>query len=153
MDSDDKSFGQTSGLKQKLFTFVLTLACAGMVYMEISTDPSEQSNQSGEAKVVPGLDGEQMFYDLGGELGATPVVLFVTPWCPVCRALKSELEQRGVSFLLADVEQSEKAYRYYKVVIEQAASGIVPITVVGSTRYLGYVPEEIQLAIAKLSKS
>lgn len=129
---------------------MLTFACAGLVYFELSGGFSGGLG-SEEAKVVPGLNGEQMFYDLGGAAGAVPVVVFVTPWCPTCRALEAELEKREVQFLLADVEKSQEAYRYFKVVIEQAPSGPVPITVVGAQRIVGYKPDQIQEAIRSYS--
>ncbi len=152
-----ESSSQNTGVTQKAFTVLLTLACAGMVYLEVSGDPAATLNQSGvyasEHVPVPGLDSEKMFHDLGGAYGDEPVVLFVTPWCGVCRALEAELKKRNLPFLIADVEKSKEAYRYYKIVIEQAPSGIVPITVVAGRRFLGFVPDEIEQAIKTIPQT
>ncbi len=149
-----ESSSQNTGVRQKSITVLLTLACAGMVYLEVSGDPATTLNDAGvyasEHAPVPGLDGEKMFHDLGGAYGAAPVVMFVTPWCGVCRALEADLKKRNVPFLIADVEKSKEAYRYYKIVIEQAPSGIVPITVVAGKRFLGFVPDEIEQAVKSI---
>ncbi len=88
----------------------------------------------------------KMYTDLGGSGTAVPVIVFVTSWCGVCRALEKELTASGVQFIQADVEESNEALLYYQSVTMGRTRG-VPVTVVGTKVFLGYKLAQILDAI------
>jgi glutaredoxin len=140
-----------------LFKVFLTLAVACLVYLEIGTDPAsrvsapaETGAGGGDAGTVSNLNVEQMFRDLGGVSGDVPVMVFTTSWCGVCRALQTALTKKGVRYLPVDIEASLKARSYYESAIDNAPSHVVPLTVVGTKRFIGFMPDEIERAIQEL---
>jgi glutaredoxin len=142
-----------NGLGQKIFSGILILACAGMLLLDLKREPQvvgEEGFTGASYSEVEAFDAQKMFEDLGGKPGETPVVLFVASWCSVCKALEGQLSKRGVSYLRADVEQSREAYLYFKSVAREANSSVVPLTMVGNKRFIGYKPGEIEEAIREL---
>lgn len=136
---------------KRLVTGALTLLCAALVYAEIGSDSTKPFNNSTAPayETVANLDGAKMFRELGGVDGEVPVVMFVTSWCGVCRALESSLREQHIPFVKVDIEKNDVARFYYKVVTEYAPSGVVPLTMVDTKRFVGFLPEEISQAIAE----
>ncbi|MCB0322329.1 MAG: glutaredoxin family protein [Bdellovibrionales bacterium] len=128
---------------------LLTVAVAYGVFLGLQRQTPVVGGSAEQAPEVVGLDATKMYRDLGGNVGEVPVVLFVTDWCAVCRALESDLSAKGVSFVRANVEQDRTALLYYRS-ITQSAEAVVPVTMVGSKRFVGYQPGAILNAIAAL---
>ena len=83
-----------------------------------------------------------MFHALGGEPGTPPVTVFLTGWCPYCRALEDDLKRAGVKYAHADIEKNDAAGRYFAEIARELGPGI-PVTVVGEKVIQGYAPERI----------
>lgn len=80
---------------------------------------------------------------LGGEAGKPPVVMFVTDWCPVCKALERELAQQGISFVRANVEKDAQAAQLYSALLGGSSPG-VPVTLAGKKLILGFQPGAVR---------
>ena len=67
-----------------------------------------------------------------GEAGVT---VYVTEWCPYCRATQEYLDARGVAYRAVDIESSEEAYGEYA---REGGTGSIPLIVVGEERMQGF---------------
>ncbi len=116
--------------------------CLGLMFFRaLFSDSQIQSNLTLE-------QSKTMFQELGGAAEAKPVTVFMTSWCPTCRALEGDLARAGIPFIQVDVEKNQTAMLYYQRITQGQSSG-VPLTVVGPSAVLG-----LDLAaIAKAYKS
>ena len=96
-------------------------------------------------------DASRMFCDLGGKPGEKPVVVFVTSWCPVCRALEQTLKSMNVPYARGEVEKDQTAALYYQVLTQGRGNG-VPLTVVGTKSFIGYDIKGIKSALKELGR-
>lgn len=63
------------------------------------------------------------------------VVVYVTEWCPYCRAAREYLDARDVPYTAIDIEASEEAHAAYR---DAGGTGGIPLIVVGQTVMRGY---------------
>ncbi len=63
------------------------------------------------------------------------VTVYLTEWCPYCRATRTYLDSIGVAYRPVDIEASEENYREYE---RQGGTGGIPLVVIGDTRIAGY---------------
>jgi glutaredoxin len=94
-------------------------------------------------------ESQRMFEELGGTPGGKPIVVFVTSWCPVCRALEHALKGFEVRYVRADIEKDQTAAVYYQVLTQGRSTG-VPLTVVGTKVFVGYDVKGIMGALEVL---
>jgi len=134
-------------LKDKVITGVLIFGCLMFFYMQANSGTLTTS--VGTRQVLTKEQSQQMFEQLGGAVGAKPVTMFVTSWCPVCRGLEQELSKRGVNYITVDVEKNRDAALYYAKVT-QGKTNAVPVTVVGPDVVRGYNAAAIARSYAQL---
>lgn len=85
-----------------------------------------------------------------GQADPLPVVLYTTPGCPDCAAVKRYLEQQGVTFEEKDVSQNEAWIDEMRRV---SGVRIAPVTVVGDEAFYGTFDKQkpgLEQALAKL---
>ena len=75
--------------------------------------------------------------------GSDKVEIYVTSWCPYCRALEQFLIKKRVRFKKNDIEASERARKAY----EKLGGGGVPITTIGSRVIRGFDEAELLQAL------
>jgi glutaredoxin len=124
---------------QKFLSYLILIVFGWVVYREVvgpfffgATPPAAAKQTE-----LTLQNAERMFRELGGKPGDKPVVVFVTAWCPVCRALEQALQKLAVPYARGDVEQNRTAAMYYQVLTRGRSNG-VPLTVVGTRVFLGY---------------
>lgn len=84
-----------------------------------------------------------------GSAGDPPVTVFLTEWCPYCRALEADLHAKGVRFARVDIEKTEVGMRYFSQLSTRLGPGI-PVTVVGDEVFRGYAPGPVLRAARKV---
>jgi len=72
------------------------------------------------------------------------VEIFVTSWCPYCRALEGYLKSKGVPFRRYDIEHDSAGMVKY----ERLGGGGVPIATIGATIIRGFDPVALDRALA-----
>ena len=73
--------------------------------------------------------------------GDAGVILYVTEWCPYCRAAQEYLDARGTDYQRVDIEAGEEQYNEYA---RQGGTGSIPLIVVGDERMQGYREEVLE---------
>ena len=69
------------------------------------------------------------------QTGDADVTVYLTEWCPYCRATREYLDSIGVAYRPVDIEASEENYAEYA---QQGGTGGIPLVVIGDTRIAGY---------------
>ena len=72
------------------------------------------------------------------------VEIFVTAWCPYCRALESFLSSYKVPYIKYDVEHDAKGIEVYQ---RLGAGGVPLIRIDGKRVMRGFSPEELKKAL------
>ncbi len=134
---------------KKFLSYISLLAFALIVYKEVIAPISRTNNGSLKGTDISLNESVKMFEKFGGEKGEVPVTLFVTSWCGVCKALEETLQNAGVKFVKADIENNRDAYLYYQRAVKGQTNG-VPVTVVGQDVFLGLDTRNIGRAIKAL---
>lgn len=125
---------------------LLWLVCAvltfGLSVARGSAQPAE-SAQLVEAGFhsVPLAESQRAYRQLTGRETDAPVILFMTSWCPYCRALEQDLQRAGIPFAHADIERDGRAAALFRSFGDD--TGGIPVTVVGDKVISGYQPEVI----------
>ena len=132
--------------KDKVVTAMVLIVCIGIFYARAS---SGSLSMSGAEAMLTRAESQQMFEQLGGAVGAKPVTMFVTSWCPVCRSLEEELQAMGIGYITVDVEKNLEAARYYAKIL-QGKTNAVPVTIVGPDVVLGANAKAISRSYALL---
>ncbi len=78
---------------------------------------------------------------------ASGVHLYGAQWCPACMKLKEDLDDREIPFTFHDIDTDTKADTF---VMQQSDEGIIPVTTVNGTVFMGYTPDEIENAYRSL---
>ena len=79
--------------------------------------------------------------------GRKKVEIYVTSWCPYCRALEKDLTKRKIRFKRYDIERNNSAKRKFQQI---APGGGVPVIVIGEQVIRGYKKEKIYQALGLL---
>lgn len=69
------------------------------------------------------------------------VTVYLTAWCPYCRAAREYLDGQGIAYRPVDIESGPEAYAEYE---GQGGTGSIPLIVVGEDKMQGF--EENALA-------
>lgn len=96
---------------------------------------------------VPLVESQRAYRVLTGKQSELPVILFMTSWCPYCRALEQDLQRSGIPFARADIEHNQRASELFQIFGEQSEG--IPVTVVGEKVIPGYQPEAVMGEIAR----
>ena len=135
----------------KFVSFLVVILFGWVVFREFIGPPAaRQGLKTGSTEQLTLANSERIFLELGGTPGAVPVVVFVTDWCSVCRALEETLRKLQVPFARADVEDNRRAAMYYQVLTRGQTSG-VPVTLVGTKLFLGYDMNGIAAALREFA--
>ncbi len=86
-----------------------------------ATDAPEDAASESETPFVP--------------TASSDVTVYVTEWCPYCKATREYLDDVGIEYRAVDIESSEEAHAEY---VEQGGDGGIPLVVIGNTRIAGY---------------
>lgn len=139
--------------RDKIIAGLLIFATLAFLFIRTSSQPIVSSGDGSTAFANLSLaESQKMFSDLGGEVANPPVIVFVTSWCPMCRALEKELTGLAIPYLAVDVEENQRAQEYYRQLLAGRRGG-VPLTVVGDTVVLGVRLQPIQAAYQRLVTS
>ena len=79
---------------------------------------------------------------------STKVEVFVTSWCPYCRALEAFLKEQDITYTRYDIEKSSYGRRRY----QELGAGGVPVMLIGSEVIRGFNRDAIYEALEKLRK-
>ncbi len=92
-----------------------------------------------------------MLTTLGGEISddQTPLILFVTDWCPACRQAESDLGRRSIDFLKVDIEKDEKAAEIFEKIAKRTQTRAIPQLLIGENAYVGYSWQVVAQALGK----
>lgn len=90
-------------------------------------------------------ESENIFREMGGVEGEKPLTVFVTNWCPSCKALESALKALKISYARAEIERDRSAALYYERVTQRRTSAI-PVVLVGTKVFVGFQIEAILAA-------
>jgi len=72
------------------------------------------------------------------------IELFVTSWCPSCKRARNYFIANRISFTEYDIGRNAEAlFRFQKL----SPEGLVPLTVIGGFRIIGFHPEAFQKAL------
>lgn len=77
---------------------------------------------------------------------ASGVTVYLTEWCPYCRATREYLDGRGIPYRAVDIEASPEAYEEYA---RQGGTGSIPLVVVGDERMQGYAETALAEMLAR----
>lgn len=124
-------------MKDKIIAGLLLACTLAFFYIQSASKPD-----SNDANSITLERSKQIYAALGGDPANKPISLFVTDWCPLCRALEEELHAKGISFVSADIEKDRDAFHLYTSLVG-GPSGGVPLTVVGERIVLGMRTAEI----------
>lgn len=134
-------------MREKAIAGVL-IACTLLFFFIQASNSPAPSSQSWFAE-IPYSESKEIFAALGGSPSARPVVVFETDWCPVCRAVRSELDRKSIPHIAVNVEKNETAKLIYSKLLAGRQGGI-PLTLIGSKAVLGYRIALIDTAYAEL---
>lgn len=134
----------------KIVAGVILIAFSYVIYLEVLRPFFAGLPGSSVSQVRYSLqESQRMYEELGGIPGGKPIVVFVTSWCPVCRALEHALKGLQVQYVRADIENNKTALVYYQV-LTQGRGNSVPLTVVGTSVFIGYDVQGIIRALEVL---
>jgi len=136
-------------LLQKSSSLVIVLLFGFFVYGEFLAFPEVAKGDSG---IIPIERSRTINKALGGTNDTMPITVFVTSWCPLCKALESDLKKKGVDYVVVDIEKNKEGLNYYAQVTQGSTRG-VPVAVVGEDVFVGYQEAAINASISKLQKS
>lgn len=116
---------------------------------KIPEEYRSQSQSQGELpKISRSVPGRTKLYEkdhyAGAEAGGGKVEIFVTSWCPYCRALESFLKAQKITYTRHDIEKSAQA----KMMYEELGGGGIPISRVGNKVLRGFNEAEFREALA-----
>ena len=134
---------------KKLFSASCVVIFAFIVYQEVIAPAVRAQSGALSGTNLTLSESTKMFESFGGEKGEVPVTIFVTSWCSVCKALEATLQNAGVKYARADIENNRDALLYYQKAVQGQTSG-VPVTAVGSDVFLGFDTPNIAKAIRAL---
>lgn len=137
---------------KKTFSICCVIIFAFVVYQEVIAPAVRAQSGALDGTDLSLDDSAKMFESFGGEKGEVPITLFVTSWCSVCKALEGVLQNAGVKYARADIENNREAFLYYQRAVKGQTSG-VPVTVVGKDVFLGFDTANIAKAIKTLKNA
>ena len=114
--------------------------------------PLEYQGQAGSDKPLPHLNKSKSYtYPIIMPDGPLPaagnkkVEVFVTRWCPYCKALEAFLKSEKISYQRRDIESDPGAEREYN----RLGRPGVPVTKIGSNVITGFDKGELLSALGK----
>jgi glutaredoxin 3 len=84
--------------------------------------------------------------DLQRALRATPVTMYTTRWCPVCRRARQYFSQQGIAYRERDIDASEEAHE--ELVRRTGRSSVPTIEIDGVLLRPGFSEAEIERGLA-----
>ena len=134
-------------MQEKAIAGMLIACTLLFFFVQASTAPAPKS-QTWFAE-IPLSEAKEIFTSLGGSPSAKPVVVFETDWCPVCQAVRSELDKKSIPHIAVNVEKNETAKLLYMKLLAGRQGGI-PLTLIGGKAVLGFRMSLIDTAYAEL---
>ncbi len=84
--------------------------------------------------------------DAAAKADSARVEIFVTSWCPYCKALEKHLKSNRIPYTRQDIEKSDAAKRAYK----QLGGGGVPVIRIDATTVIhGFDPGALDEALKR----
>lgn len=124
-------------------SLVLVLLLAAGCRLESA--PSEAASPATAADAPRPADAAPV---VGDAAPSTPdgVVVYVTEWCPYCRAAQQYLDAADVPYTSIDIESSAEAHAAYQ---DAGGTGGIPLIVVGQTTMEGFSEPALANALAE----
>jgi glutaredoxin 3 len=107
--------------------------------------PAREARDRGEASAAPDARIEPTQADVDRALRSTPVVMYSTQWCPVCRKARQYLVRNGISVRELDIESNRAARE--ELVQRTGQTGVPTIEIDGVLLAAGFNQDRVLRAL------
>lgn len=95
---------------------------------------------SAQSATVPPDLNHKVRSQLLNEQNREQTIIFVTSWCPACRALEAALKKSGAEYTKVDIEESAAGEKLFIELSKIDGGQGIPLSLVGNELFRGFDP-------------